>query len=413
MYTYTISILWNPIPDMMDIRKYPTLLSAAALLPAAALLAAPADAQEPCAQPDDTWIDIDGTVQLVDRVRVRGARTARGIHATPWAGGSRMSTFHGVPPSRSPHRTTASMRTHLLPAAGVLALGLMVPGGLAAQSGPSLIQADELRMRISDGDAPVILWVGDDDAWDGGRIPGARRIGLEDVSVSYGAYAEPGSFVLDLPFELDRVREALEERGVSSDRDVVVAFDSPRRFTHATRVLWTLGVLGMGDRARLLDGGQAAWVDEGGDLTTEPASARGGTITTMPVADRVVGLGWLAREYRSEGLSLIDARSSASYTGEREEFPGRAGHIPGAGSLPIEALLDEGGRMLPTSELAALLREAGATDDARVVTYCHIGQRASAAWFAATLAGFDAAIYDGSMNEWGRTELPLTSGSNR
>lgn len=308
------------------------------------------------------------------------------------------------------------MRRFRIPAAAALAAMLTLPGGLIAQSGPSLVQADELRMKVLDGGAPTILWIGADDAWDAGRIPGARRIGLGDISVSRGEYAEPGSIVLDLPFELARIREAFEARGVSGDRDVVVAFDSPRRFTQATRVVWTLAVLGMGDRARLLDGGQPAWVEAGGDLTTEPpqdADASGGSITRTPAPDRVVDLGWLAREYRADGLSLIDARQSASYTGEQEEFPGRAGHIPGAGSLPIEMLLDDGGRVLPPASLERLLREAGVTDDARVVTYCHIGQRASAAWFAATLAGFDAAIYDGSMNEWGRTELPLTSGTNR
>ncbi|HKK91992.1 MAG TPA: rhodanese-like domain-containing protein [Longimicrobiales bacterium] len=308
------------------------------------------------------------------------------------------------------------MRRFSLTAAASLAAVVALSGGLTAQSGPSLVQADELGMRVADGDSPVILWIGGDETWDAGRIPGARRIGLGDISVSRGEYAEPGSIVLDLPFELDRVRQAFERRGVSSDRDVVVVFDSPSRFTQATRVVWTLTMLGMGDRTRLLDGGQPAWVEAGGELTTDPESGgepSEGAITTAPAPDRVVDLGWLAREYRSDELSLVDARSSASYTGEREEFPGRAGHIPGAGSLPIEVLLDDGGRVLPMDELASLLRDAGANEGARVVTYCHIGQRASAAWFAATLAGFDAAIYDGSMNEWGRTELPLTSGANR
>jgi len=271
-------------------------------------------------------------------------------------------------------------------------------------------------MRISDGAPPAILWVGGDDVWDAGRIPGAERIALGDVAVSEGAYADPGSIVLDLPLDLDRVRAALEERRVSSERDVVVVFDAPRRLTQATRVVWTLTVLGMGDRTYLLDGGQPAWVEAGGELTDETISRPEGSafdIATTPDAGRVVDLGWLAREYRADGLSVVDARTRASYTGEREEFPGRAGHIPGAGSLPIEALLDDDGRMRPMDALRDLLAEAGAVEGSRVVTYCHIGQRASAAWFAATLAGFDAAIYDGSMNEWGRTELPLTSGENR
>jgi len=286
-------------------------------------------------------------------------------------------------------------------------------------SGQSLMQADELFMRISDGaDAPVVLWVGVDDAWETGHIPGARRIALGDVAVSRGEYAEAGSVVLDLPLELDDLRREFEARSVSSDRDVVVVFDAPRRLTQATRVVWTLAVLGMADRTYLLDGGQAAWVEAGGSLTPPPSGTQRfipyqGEITTEPDAERLVALGWLAREYRADGLGVVDARSGASYSGEREEFPGRAGHIPGAGSMPIELLLGDDGRMIPTDQIRELLSAAGVADDDRVVTYCHIGQRASAAWFAATLAGFDAAIYDGSMNEWGRTELPLDRGNDR
>jgi len=301
------------------------------------------------------------------------------------------------------------MRTPLLVALATLGL---TGTGLSAQS---LMQADELAMRIEDGRPPVILWIGGDDAWDAGRVPRSERIALDDVAVSQGQYAEPGSVVLDLPLELDDVRAEFEQRGVSSDTDVVVVFDSPRRLTQATRVVWTLTVLGMGDRTYLLDGGQPAWVAAGGELSTarfipyDDTPAAG--ITTSPDPDRVVALGWLAREYRTDGLAIIDARTEASYTGEREEFPGRAGHIPGAGSLPIEVLLDEDGRMVSMDRIRELLEDAGVTGDGRVVTYCHIGQRASAAWFAATLAGFDAAIYDGSMNEWGRTELPLAQGN--
>jgi thiosulfate/3-mercaptopyruvate sulfurtransferase len=277
--------------------------------------------------------------------------------------------------------------------------------GVHAQA---LMQPDELRMRFADSDPTVVLWIGSDDAWTEGHIPSAQRITLGDVAVTSGEYGEPGSVILDLPLVgLDDVRSEFEERGVSDDTDVVVVFGSPRQFTQATRVIWTLAVLGLGDRAFLLDGGQPAWVAMGGELSTEDAGPPyRGEITVAPREELVVGLGTLAREYRSETLDLVDARASASYRGDRPEFEGRAGHIPGAGSLPIETLLDDEGRFRSSEAIAGLLADAQ-VEGGRVVTYCHIGQRASAAWFAATLAGYDAAIYDGSMNEWARTELPL------
>lgn len=296
-------------------------------------------------------------------------------------------------------------RQLLSPALAAVSLLIIAP---AAQA-QSLMQPDELRMRFADGDPTVVLWIGSDDAWNEGHIPSAQRIALDDVAVTSGEYREPGSVILDLPLVgLDDVRSEFEDRGVSDDTDVVVVFGSSRQFTQATRVIWTLSVLGLGDRAYLLDGGQPAWVALGGDLSSDdPGPPYRGEITVAPRPDLVVGLGMLAREYASDELALVDARVRASYVGDRPEFEGRAGHIPGAGSLPIESLLDEEGRLQSSETIRTLLAAAEVAEGGRVVTYCHIGQRASAAWFAATLAGYEAAIYDGSMNEWGRTELPL------
>ncbi|HSG46296.1 MAG TPA: rhodanese-like domain-containing protein, partial [Longimicrobiales bacterium] len=94
--------------------------------------------------------------------------------------------------------------------------------------------------------------------------------------------------------------------------------------------------------------------------------------------------------------------------GEREEFPGRAGHIPGAGNLPIEDLFGDDGRLRPREELRDLLAAAGVEEGDTVVAYCHIGLRATAVILAARAAGFEAVLYDGSMNEWARDPgLPL------
>ena len=43
-----------------------------------------------------------------------------------------------------------------------------------------------------------------------------------------------------------------------------------------------------------------------------------------------------------------------------------------------------------------------------MVTYCFIGQQASALYTVARYLGYDARIYDGSMDEWTKhPELPV------
>ncbi len=67
-----------------------------------------------------------------------------------------------------------------------------------------------------------------------------------------------------------------------------------------------------------------------------------------------------------------------------------------------------GGRFRDTGELRRLFAAAGATDGKEVVTYCRVGTRASAVYFAARLLGYRVRLYDGSMNEWaGKRELPV------
>ena len=46
-----------------------------------------------------------------------------------------------------------------------------------------------------------------------------------------------------------------------------------------------------------------------------------------------------------------------------------------------------------------------------VVTYCWVGYRASAPYFAVRLLRFDAKFYDGSYQDWRMRALPTKSGS--
>ena len=44
-----------------------------------------------------------------------------------------------------------------------------------------------------------------------------------------------------------------------------------------------------------------------------------------------------------------------------------------------------------------------------MVTYCHIGQQATLVWFAARLLGYDAKLYDGSIQDWSMRALPIVN----
>ena len=110
------------------------------------------------------------------------------------------------------------------------------------------------------------------------------------------------------------------------------------------------------------------------------------------------------------GSVLLDVRSELEFCGDRfwpsgaSADVGRAGHLPGAISIPVDRFVSDGGAFRGEGEISAALEEAGITADRSVIAYCTIGNRASQAWFAlAQLLGFaDVRVYYPSWVEWGR-----------
>ena len=70
--------------------------------------------------------------------------------------------------------------------------------------------------------------------------------------------------------------------------------------------------------------------------------------------------------------------------------------------VPHVGPVDDHARFRGNDELRALFAGAGVQPGDTVVAYCHIGQLATAALFAARLAGYEAVVYDGSWQDWAR-----------
>lgn len=236
-------------------------------------------------------------------------------------------------------------------------------------------------------------------------IPGSAVIDLSQIS--YQSVTEAERIMLDLPQDIASVRSVFEAAGVSDSSRIVVVYDGDR-FPNATRTVWTLQVLGFNDNVSILNGGLDAWVAAGGETSTDRVTPMAGAITRGLQMDRRVDARWVLDNGQANGVALIDARRTESWDGRRPEIEGRAGHIPGAGTLPQTELRNADGMLKSADELRDLFALAGVTDGDGVVAYCHIGLWASAVVFTARTLGLDARLYDGSMTEWANNrELPL------
>lgn len=311
-------------------------------------------------------------------------------------------------------RLTVMKRTYFLPfaiAAGLLLAISPATRGRAGDPpvGNSMIVSTEwLGEHLSDKSL-VLLQVGAKEEYTTAHIRGAQFIQTADISAPLGQ-----GLALELP-EVAQLKSAFEKLGVS-DKSRIVIYFSKDWVTPTARVFFTLDYIGLGDRTSILDGGLPAWLAEGRPVTTEVPTPSPGKLTPHPNPHLVVDAAWVNAHLSKPGVMVLDARASKFYTGEDAGRMSRAGHIPGAKSIPFSSLVEDAdNKFKSATALRQLFSTAGVKQGDSVTTYCHVGQQASLLYFVARYLGYEAHLYDGSFEDWSnRKELPVEkSGSTR
>jgi thiosulfate/3-mercaptopyruvate sulfurtransferase len=207
----------------------------------------------------------------------------------------------------------------------------------------------------------------------------------------------------------------MSDRGISNDTAVVLYGDKNNWF--AAYAYWYLKVYGHRD-VRLLDGGRQKWIDEGRELTIAlpapvPASYAAPELDESIRVRRDDVLGGLG----DSSVVLVDVRSPQEFAGELVAPPGyeqegasRAGHIPGAQSIPWATAVRDDGTFRDLDELREIYESRGVTVDKEVRAYCRIGERSAHTWFVLReLLGYEnVRNYDGSWTEWGNlVDVPI------
>ncbi len=261
-----------------------------------------------------------------------------------------------------------------------------------------LVDADWARAHLTDANVRLVEVDVDTTAYEQSHIPGA--VGWNWTSqLSDGIRRDIAS--------QDDFSALLSASGIGPDTTIVLYGDNNNWF--AAWAYWQLKLYGHRD-VRIIDGGRKYWLDNGLPLSTDlpdiaPTSYR------LPEVDNSL------RAFRDDilprlgdaGLTLVDVRSPAEYNGEIIAPPGmsetaqRAGHIPGAASVPWAQTVREDGRFKSEEELRALYEAKGVTPDKDVIAYCRIGERSSHTWFVLhELLGYKRVRnYDGSWTEYG------------
>lgn len=255
------------------------------------------------------------------------------------------------------------------------------------------------------------------------KDPKVRIIEVDVDPKQYHAGHIPGAIGLDWTKDLqdpvqrdiptkEHLETLLGSRGVSNDHTIVLYGDASNWF--AAYGFWLLKLYGHKD-VRLLDGGRSKWLATESLPMTNEVPAHAPTTYKAQSLDltyraRVVEALEASQKAKAAGAQLVDVRSPDEFSGKVIAPPGmtetaqRAGHIPGAVSVPWGSAVNQDGTFKSADELRQIYVEGkGLKAETPTVAYCRIGERSSHTWFVLKyLLGFkNVKNYDGSWTEYG------------
>ena len=232
------------------------------------------------------------------------------------------------------------------------------------------------------------------------HIPGALFAHL-DTDLAGDTSAADGRFRGRHPLpDIDRFIDTLRRLGINQASQVI-AYDAHGGM-FAARLWWMLRWVGH-ESVAVLDGGLAAWIADGGALSSALPTARPGDIVLKPTLTSTVGVNDLLANLTSQSddaVTVVDARAPDRYRGENETLDPLGGHIPGAKNRFFKDNLQANGRFKPAAQLRADFSSLIPVPQ-RSAMQCGSGVTACHNLLALEVAGLHgAALYPGSWSEW-------------
>lgn len=170
--------------------------------------------------------------------------------------------------------------------------------------------------------------------------------------------------------------------GINEGTEVLVyGFTMPDAgFGDEGRVVYTFNYAGF-DNVKIIDGGFEKVQKLGFNKNYVPAEDR---VDVSSVArqeadknEQAIFTDELLTLIGKENVQIIDTRLEVEYNGRVIYGENKAGHIPGAISIPFNTLVDEDGFIKSRLELEKYFEEKGLDKNKLQITYCTTGVRAS------------------------------------
>lgn len=276
----------------------------------------------------------------------------------------------------------------------------------------TLVSTDWLAQHLKDPDLRILdaSWYLPEagrnakDEYNEAHIPGARFFDIEEISDSSS----------DLPHmapPVEKFMSRMRAMGVGDGHQVVV-YDGAGLLS-AARVWWLFKLMGQ-DNVAVLDGGFPKWQAEERPIEDMPPVVRDRHMTVRFQNHLVRDVTQVSSASKLKDHVIVDARAANRFRGDAPEPREglRAGHIPGARSVPFTTLLNADKTMKPLDEMRAVFEAAGVDLSKPAITTCGSGVTAAILALALERLGHTQwSLYDGSWAEWGMfPTVPVATG---
>ena len=200
----------------------------------------------------------------------------------------------------------------------------------------------------------------------------------------------------------DNYQEIFNILGIKENTEVLVyGFTMPNQgFGDEARVVYTFNYAGF-DNIKIIDGGFDKVEQLGFNKNYNPETDRINVSNIVreeaPDNEKAIFTDELLSLVNSADVQIIDTRLEAEYNGRVIYGENKAGHIPGAISIPFNSLVDEDGFIKSREALEEYFVSKGLDKNKLQITYCTTGVRASYVAMILEELGYKARNYEPSF----------------
>ena len=200
----------------------------------------------------------------------------------------------------------------------------------------------------------------------------------------------------------ENYQQIFSKLGITDESEVLVyGFTMPEQgFGDEARVLYTFSYAGF-DNVKFVDGGFKQVEKLGFNKKYVPTTDR---IDVSDVVrseatqnEKAIYTDELLSKIGNTDVQIIDTRLEVEYNGRVIYGENKAGHIPGAISLPFNSLVDSNGFLKSRAALEKYVTDKGLDKNKLQVTYCTTGVRASYVAVLLEELGFTVRNYEPSF----------------